>query len=69
MTSFVIPFGHLDVAELAAARQEYVLARHHYRRVCETMSCFDPDAVRRFQHAHDRRTLAFDRYMAALRAR
>jgi hypothetical protein len=50
------------------ARQEFDLAKEHYRHVRRTMDCRDPASVERFQEASRLRSEAFERYIEVVLA-
>ena len=51
---------------LDVSRQEYQLAKENFREVCRLHDATSPEGVRRFRAALERRTEAFDAYMAAM---
>lgn len=45
------------------ARQEYALAREHYREVCDHFDAVNPDHQRRFLDAAERLEVARERWL------
>lgn len=63
MTAQIItPFSDRANA-LEVARQEWQLARLHYKEVCNRYDARLPESVDQFRAASERREAAFERYM------
>jgi hypothetical protein len=63
MTAQVITPFSVRANALDVARQEWLLARRHYREVCIRYDARLPESVEQFRAASERREAAFERYM------
>lgn len=59
-------FFTIEYNRLAAARQEYELAKEHYAEVLKHRNALNPEHNRRFADAHERLEEAREKYLGVL---